>query len=112
MTTVVIPDWFPYLILYALCTGLLLGLEHEAFWPGKNVTNPLPVWATQIMGTATLWVGSTAFFVIELHTWAPPLIFAVFIAFGGLFPLTLRFWRWIKAKFHKLNYLEGKEAHE
>lgn len=67
MTTISIPSWFSDLLLYALCTGLLLGLEHEIFWPGKNVANPLPVWATQIMGVATLWIGFTAFFVLTTN---------------------------------------------
>lgn len=111
-TVVILPSWFSSLLVYALCTGLLLGLEHEFFWPGKNVKNYLPVWATQILGTATLWVGATAFFVLELHTWGPPLIFAVFIVFGGIFPLSLRFWRWNKGKFHKLAFLEQQEAHD
>lgn len=110
MTTITVPAWFSELILYALCTGLLLGLEHEIFWPGKNVKNPLPVWATQIIGVTTLWVGFAAFFVIELGTWGPPRILAVFIVLGGLFPLSLRLWRYLKEKFHLLRFLEKQQG--
>lgn len=110
MTTISIPPWFSDLILFALCTGLLLGLEHEISWPGKNVEKELPVWLTQIIGVATLWIGFTAFFVLTLHTWGPPLILAVFVFFGGLFPLSLRLWRFLKEKFHLLKFLEKRQG--
>lgn len=111
MTTISIPAWISYhLLLYALCTGLALGLLHEVFWPGKNVTRPLPVWGTQIVGVAVIWIGFTAFCVFELDSWTPPAILAVFIVFGGMFPLLMRAFRWLSEKLHKLRFLENTDA--
>lgn len=109
MTTIVLPDWLPWLFLCALCVGLALGLIHLAFWPGQVTRYALPVWATQIIGVAAIWIGFYLFYRFAIGDALPAGILAVFVAFAGAVPLLLRFLRWVARLIHFERFHSAEE---
>ena len=89
-TVVVLPSWLPWLFVCAVAVGTALGMIHMVAWPGQLRREALPIWATQIIGTSAIWIGLTVFWVLTFGDWLAPFVLAVFIAFAGLIPLTLR----------------------
>ena len=103
MTTLVIPDWFWWLIVSAAMVGFALGMIHFAGWPGHIARKPLPIWATQIIGTVAIWIGFTLFWVLTFRSWTAPFVLAVFDLFAGAVPLSIRALRHLT---HKLDSAE------
>lgn len=91
MTTLTLPtSWLPWLFVCAVAVGTALGMIHMVAWPGQVRRQPLPVWVTQIIGTAAIWIGFTLFWVLTFNSWTASFVLAVFIVFAGLIPLGLR----------------------